>query len=81
MVDWNNPKSLKRAIAKMGISLGVFADRAGVSRSQIYRLVDGQFRPQFETQRRIEAAIEGRTVPNRRRKARAAAMSDGAKAA
>jgi predicted transcriptional regulator len=72
LIDWNNPETLGRAIANTGASLGEFADRAAVSRSQIYRLVGGKFRPQFETQQRIEAALAGRPIPERRRKSRVA---------
>lgn len=58
MVDWNNPKSLGHAIAQTGMSVGAFADHAGVSRAQIYRLLGGKFKPQFATASRIESALK-----------------------
>jgi predicted transcriptional regulator len=57
MVDWNDPVALKQAIADTGLSVRAFASEADVSGSQLYRLIDGDFKPRFDSQRKIEAAL------------------------
>ena len=69
MIDWNNPKSLENAIVKTGLSVRAFAAEAGMSGSQIYRLLDGRFRPRFHSQAKIEKAFERLNSPKKRAKA------------
>ena len=57
MLDWNTPKSLADAITKNGLTVSAFAERTGVSKAQLYRLIAGKFKPSFHTQQKIEEAL------------------------
>jgi predicted transcriptional regulator len=57
MLDWNSPGSLADNITKCGLTVSAFAERAGVSKAQLYRLIAGEFKPSFRTQQKIEGAL------------------------
>lgn len=66
MVDWSNPETLRTAIAQTDLSVRAFADLSGVSHSQIYRILEGRFKPRYETAKRIEAALSAHRRPKKR---------------
>jgi transcriptional regulator with XRE-family HTH domain len=65
MVDWNDPSAIRRAISETGMPIGAFAALAGISRSQLDRILAGRFAPSLDTQTRIAAALKGQPQPRR----------------
>lgn len=57
------------------MAVGDFAQMAGISRQQTYKLLAGKFKPRFETQQRINDALA--VIEKRQRRA---ASTQGASA-
>jgi predicted transcriptional regulator len=70
MVDIQKPTWLKDAMEEAGIKTGELSVRAGVSRSQIQRILNGMH-PRLDTLRRITAVLEDTKRSPARRQAAA----------
>lgn len=58
MIDWHDPSIIEQRIKAAGFTVAGFARYSGVSRSSLIRHLGGEHKPRWETQRKIEAALE-----------------------
>lgn len=57
MIDWRTKGSLKRVLKDHQISQAELVKASGVSRPQLWRIIEGHCEPRFGTQTKIESAL------------------------